>query len=175
MIDANNMFSSFANSSDIDFGKILSEFASSPSPSNEIKSEIDWKEAYLTIKDDFDSFRKRTESARAAEKKNMTREIINGFLEVVEYALFTYSAKNKMGTYTKEDEMILDKLSEFLKKYDVHPMKDPVGTEFDHNYHEAVLSDESGMFKSGTVTLVLSHGYMIGDEVLRYAKVVVAK
>ena len=59
------------------------------------------------MKDDFDSYRKRMDIAKSTEKKNLTKEIINGFLDVVEFALFTYNAKNKMGTYTKEDKMIL--------------------------------------------------------------------
>lgn len=158
------------NPSEFDFGEFLNGGTSSVTASG-----YDWKRAYLSMKDDFDSYRKRMDIAKSTEKKNLTKEIIRGLLDVVEFALFTYNAKNKMGTYTKEDEMILDKLSAFLKTYDVHPMKDPVGLQFDHNFHEAVMTDESGMFESGTVSLCLSHGYMFGDEVLRYAKVVVAK
>lgn len=178
MFDANNLFSS-ANTSAFDFGDLWSKFASGErkknvNENNVPSGEYDWKNAYLTLKDDFDSYRKRVENARQTEKRNLTKEIIKGFLDVVEYALFTYKAKNKMGTYTKEDEMILNKLSDFLKAYDVHPMKDPVGQTFDHRLHEAVYSDTSEMFESGTVTMVISHGYMIGDEVLRYAKVAVA-
>lgn len=176
MFDANNLFSS-ANTSAFDFGDLLSKLSSvnkNVNENNVPSNEYDWKNAYLTLKDDFDSYRKRVENARKTEKRNLTKEIIKGFLDVVEYALFTYKAKNKMGTYTKEDEMILNKLSDFLKAYDIHPMKDPVGQMFDHRLHEAVFSDMSKMFESGTVTMVISHGYMIGDEVLRYAKVAVA-
>ena len=177
MFDVNNLFSS-TNTSAFDFGDLLSKFSSgnkkNVNENNVPSDEYDWKNAYLILKDDFDSYKKRMENTRQMEKSNLTKEIIKGFLDVVEYALFTYKAKNKMGTYTKEDEMILNKLSDFLKAYDVHPMKDPVGQTFDHRLHEAVISDTSEMFESGTVTMVISHGYMIGDEVLRYAKVAVA-
>lgn len=181
MFDTNNLFSS-TNTSAFNFGDLLSKFSSveekkkkkSINENNAPSDEYDWKNAYLILKDDFDSYRKRVENARQTEKRNLTKEIIKGFLDVVEYALFTYKAKNKMGTYTKEDEMLLDRLSAFLKEYDVRPMKNPVGSTFDHNLHEAIMTDNSGMFESGTVTLLISHGYMIGDEVLRYAKVAVA-
>lgn len=150
-------------------------FTSSDKPSeDDSEDNIDWKQSYLKMKEDFDSYRNRTEKARETERFNLTREIIKGFLEVVDYAIFTFKAKNNIGSLTKEDEMILNKLSSFLKAYDVHPMKDPTGTPFDHNFHEAVMTDTSEMFESGTVTLTLSHGYMIGDKVLRHAKVVVA-
>lgn len=179
MFDANDLFSSTYTSA-FDFGDLLSKLSSGTTNKKNINennapsNEYDWKNAYLILKDDFDSYKKRVENARQTEKKNLIKEIIKGFLDVVEYALFTYKAKNKMGTYTKEDEMILNKLSDFLKAYDVHPMKNPVGQTFDHRLHEAVFSDTSEMFESGTVTMVISHGYMIGDEVLRYAKVAVA-
>ena len=176
MFNENNLFSS-TNTSAFDFIDLLSKLSSgnkNVNENNEQSDEYDWKNAYLILKNDFDSYRKRVENARQMEKRNLTKEIINGFLDVVEYALFTFKAKNKMGTYTKEDEMILNKLSDFLKAYDVHPMKDPVGQAFDNRLHEAVFSDTSEMFESGTVTMVISHGYMIGDEVLRYAKVAVA-
>jgi molecular chaperone GrpE len=144
-------------------------------PTDNEDDKVDWKSAYLSMKSDFDAYRKRTENGRSMEKQNLTKELIRGFLEVVDFTIFTYKAKNQMGTYTKEDKMILDKISSLLKSYDVYPMKDPTGHPFDHRYHEAVCSDESEMFESGTVTLLVSHGYMIGDEVLRYAKVIVAK
>ena len=169
----NNIFSS--SSTPFDFGKMFSDYLHTAKKTPEEREDVyDWKKAYLTLKDDFESYRKRTDSARNAEKRNLTKEIVKGFLDVVDYILFTYKAKNNMGTYTREDEMVLNKISDFLKTYDVHPMKDPVGSPFDHKLHEAVISDNSKEFESGTVTLLISHGYMIGDEVLRYAKVAVA-
>lgn len=179
MFDANNLFSS-ANTSAFDFGDLWSKFASGGEKNKNVNEnnvpsgEYDWKNAYLTLKDDFDSYRKRVENARQTEKRNLTKEIINGFLDVVEHILFTFKAKNSIGSYSKEDELILNKLSSFLGDYNVYPMKDPVGSMFDEKYHEVVISDDSGLFKSGTITMVISHGYMIGDEVLRYAKVAVA-
>lgn len=171
MFDSNNLFSS-ANTSAFDFSELLSKFSSGKDA--EPSDNYDWKNAYITLKSDFDSYRKRMDIAKKTEKKNLTKEIINGFIDVVEFILFTYKAKNKMDTYTNEDKMILNKISDFLKTYDVHPMKDPVGQTFDHRRHEAVLVDDSKMFEPGTVTLAISHGYMIGDEVLRYPKVAVA-
>jgi molecular chaperone GrpE len=169
----NNIFFSSSDAPNFDFADFLSNYTKTVKEQTS-EDSYNWKDAYLKMKDDFDSYRKRVENARSVEKKNLTKEIVRGFLDVVEYALFTYKAKNKMGTYTKEDEMILDKLSDFLKAYDVHPMKDPTGHQFDYNFHEAVISDNSGMFEAGTVTMVIAHGYMIGDEVLRHAKVAVA-
>ena len=168
-----NIFNDTGYTGNFDFAELLSKYANmDKKPSHE--DVYDWKKAYLDCKSDFDAYRKRTENARNMEKANLTREIINGFLDVVEHILFTFKAKNSIGSYSKEDELILNKLSSFLKGYNVYPMKDPVGSMFDEKYHEAVINDDSGLFKSGTITGLISHGFMIGDEVLRYAKVAVA-
>ena len=87
----------------------------------------------------------------------------------------TYRAKNVNGTATKEDDMVLNRLYATLWKYGVSPMKDATGTPFDVNLQEAILVDRSGMFESGSVTMVLEQGFMLGDEVLRHAKVMVAE
>jgi len=169
-----------SSSSGFDFGDLLNSIAKGSKTNDDESSSdhnqsYDWKSAYETILNDFNSYKKRTELAKSTEKKNLTKEIIRGFLEIIDYILFTYKAKNVSGTYTKEDEMVLQKMLVFLNQYDVKPMRGIEGKPFDHNFHEAIMVDKSGMFEEGIVTLVLSHGYMIGDEVLRHAKVCVAE
>lgn len=51
---------------------------------------------------------------------------------------------------------------------------DPVGQEFDPNLHEAVEQVETPEHASNTVVEVLQQGYVMGDVVLRPAKVKVA-
>ena len=175
-----NSSSSKSSSSVFDFGDLLNSIAKDSKPnddesSSEQNQSYDWKSAYETILNDFNSYKKRTELAKSAEKKNLTKEIIKGFLEIIDYILFTYKAKNTLGTYTKEDEMVLQKMFTFLNQYNVKPMRGLEGKPFDHNFHEAIMVDSSGMFEDGCITMVISQGYMIGDEVLRHAKVCVSK
>ena len=47
--------------------------------------------------------------------------------------------------------------------------------QFDENLHEAVARFAAGEDKSGKVIDVVERGYMLGDKVLRYAKVVVGE
>lgn len=161
-----------------DFYQILNSIASAKGSDTMTPSDAqdtyDWKNAYDEILSDFNSYRKRNEISRLTEKKNLTKEIIRGFLEIMDFVLYTYKAKNQMGTLTEEDEMVLNKLYSFLKQFDVKPMKNVDGYPFDPNFHEAILVDRSGMFEDGMVTMVINQGYMIGDEVLRHAKVCVS-
>ena len=148
---------------------------SSEASSDDLYDEYDWKSAYETISKDFSSYKKRMELAKSNERKNLTKEIIRGFLDVVDYIIFTYKAKNANGNCTKEDDMVLGKMFQFLEQYDVRPMKGIEGKPFDHNFHDAILVDSSGTFEDDIVTVVISQGYMMGDEVLRHAKVCVSK
>ena len=46
---------------------------------------------------------------------------------------------------------------------------------FDENLHEAVARFAAGEEKKGKVIDVIERGYMLGDKVLRFAKVVVGE
>ena len=50
-----------------------------------------------------------------------------------------------------------------------------VGEEFNADYHEAVARFAAGEEMKGKVIDVVQRGYMLGDKVLRYAKVVVGE
>ena len=179
-----NIFNNFQSSStsSFDFGDLLKSFTEKrdgQNTSNKNESgdfdDYDWKNAYESILNDFNSYRKRTESIKASEKKNLKKELLLGFLDVVDYLILTYSAKKKLNTYTEEDEMVLKKFMSFLKMNNVEPMKDMSGQPFDHNLHDAIMVDSSGMFDDDVITITLSQGYMIDGEVLRHAKVCISK
>jgi molecular chaperone GrpE len=70
--------------------------------------------------------------------------------------------------------LILRKLQTLLEEEGVQRI-DPLGEDFDPNFHEAIGADEpSDEFASGQVTVVLQKGYLKGDRVLRPAIVRVA-
>ena len=50
-----------------------------------------------------------------------------------------------------------------------------VGKDFDENLHEAVARFAAGEQMSGKVIDVIERGYMLGEKVLRFAKVVVGE
>ena len=50
-----------------------------------------------------------------------------------------------------------------------------VGTEFDPNFHAAVMQEASEEFESGFVTKELQKGYKMGDKVIRPSTVAVAQ
>jgi molecular chaperone GrpE len=50
-----------------------------------------------------------------------------------------------------------------------------LGSDFDPNFHQAVIHEESPSHREGEVTEELQRGYMLGDKLLRPAMVKVAK
>ena len=50
-----------------------------------------------------------------------------------------------------------------------------VGDEFDPSLHEALGAEVSSNVPAGAVSQIVQNGWVLGDRVLRYAKVIVAK
>ena len=79
----------------------------------------------------------------------------------------------------KEDESYLEgfnlihqKLISTLEKYSVKKMEIKKGDNFDSEYHEAITSTPSEKKYKGKIIDVVENGYHIGDNILRFAKVV---
>ncbi len=69
--------------------------------------------------------------------------------------------------------MVNRKMIGILESLNVEPIE-AVGQEFDPNYHEAIMQEESDEYESGVVTQELQKGYKIGDRVVRPSLVNVA-
>ena len=59
-----------------------------------------------------------------------------------------------------------------LEKYNVKKMEIKKGDDFDSEYHEAITSTPSEKKYKGKIIDVVENGYHIGDNILRFAKVV---
>jgi molecular chaperone GrpE len=61
-----------------------------------------------------------------------------------------------------------------LERYGVKPME-TVGKEFDVHLHDALMEEVRDDVEPGTITNEVQRGYMLNENVLRHAKVIVAK
>lgn len=52
---------------------------------------------------------------------------------------------------------------------------DCVGKKFDHDFHNAVLTMTKEGVKPGTIIEEIEAGYILGDKVIKFSQVVVAK
>ena len=92
----------------------------------------------------------------------------------MERALVNSPADGEGKAWAEGIELIYRKLQKILETYEVTEIK-AQGQPFDPNLHEALTSEESDEYESGQVIEVLQKGYLIGDRVLRPARVRVAK
>ena len=72
------------------------------------------------------------------------------------------------------EKLVLQKFEEALRQKNVTEI-DALDKEFNPDFHEAVARFAAGEDKKGLVIDVVQRGYMLGDKVLRYAKVVVGE
>ena len=70
--------------------------------------------------------------------------------------------------------LILQQMLDLLARYEARPIE-AVGRPFDAVYHEALMQVASDEYDEGMVVSEILKGYMIGDRVLRHARVAVSR
>ena len=126
---------------------------------------------------EFENFRKRTEKEKAAMYEVGARSIIEKILPVVdnfERGLASIPEEEKGGAFAEGMNMIYKQLIGELDKLGVKPIE-AVGTEFNPEFHNAVMQVESEEFESGIVAQELQKGYTYRDTVVRHSMVAVTQ
>lgn len=136
-----------------------------------------WRDKYMRLQAEFDNYRKRTLREKMDLVASGGADVIKSMLSVLDdmYRAVTASEKSEDIAALREGEkLVLQKFEEALKQKNVSEIK-AVGEEFNADYHEAVARFAAGEEMKGKVIDVVQRGYMLGDKVLRYAKVVVGE
>ena len=133
--------------------------------------ETPLKELTKTLKflqADFENYRKRVERDNADFKKYATKQLLVEIIPVLDN--FGHALK------TVDDEgvrLIHMQLMGILEKYGLKEIE-CLGKKFDPKLHEALLQEESD--KEANIVLdVLQKGYIVGDAVLRPARVKITR
>lgn len=132
-------------------------------------------EIYLRNLADFDNYRRRVERERASVASAGNREMILSLLDVLDD--FERAFEHMDGASASVSEglsAIYQRLVGLLEAQGVTPFES-VGQRFDPALHEAVGSVESDEQEPGAVLDEVSRGYRWGEELLRPARVRVAR
>ena len=136
------------------------------------------RDKYIRLFAEFDNMRKRNERERQELIKYAHEEVIIeflGFFEDIERSVEAAKASPKdAGSIVKGLEMVLAKMRQLLKDYDVREVE-ALGKAFDHNCHEALMVSDADDEEDNMVVEVFQKGYTLGDRVVRTAKVRVAR
>jgi molecular chaperone GrpE len=148
-----------------------------PDPLDQLRREKDGlQDRLLRTAAEFDNYRKRVERERRDMSDFMKSDILAEVLPIVdnfERALQA-SSGDEGEPLRKGVELIHKQMLDFLRKRGVTPIE-ALGSDFDPNFHQAVIHEESPSHREGEVTEELQRGYMLGDKLLRPAMVKVAK
>ena len=136
-----------------------------------------WQDKYIRLQAEFDNYRKRTLREKMDLVESGGKDVLTAMLSVLDdvYRAVEASEKSDDITALREGEkLVLHKFEEVLAQKKVTPIA-AMGEEFNPDFHEAVARFAAGEDKKGKVIDVVQRGYMLGDKVLRYAKVVVGE
>lgn len=135
-----------------------------------------WKEKYVRVQADLDNFSKRIEKERLQWRNTVQAALLLDILPIVDDFDRAFEQKvesQDIQSWLAGFEMIRKSLQKLLEKYDVKEI--PATLPFDPEYHEALVQVESPAHASGEIVGILQKGYTFRGEVLRPAKVSVAK
>lgn len=136
------------------------------------------KDDYLRLMAEFENYRRRSAAERLELITTASEKIILEILPVIddcERALKALGESTDSAAAKEGTELIYNKLMAVLKSKGL-TMIEAAGKPFDTEFMEAVAQfpaqEES---QKGCVFDVVQNGYMLGEKVIRYAKVVVAQ
>jgi molecular chaperone GrpE len=139
------------------------------------KERDEYLELAQRTKADFENYRKRVagdvQAAQVRGKAEVAREVIDA-VDNLERALEAAEGEGGEGLAAGV-EMVLGGLKETLRRHGIEVV-DPEGEKFDPNRHEALSTLPAEGVESGVVVEVLQKGYVLGEHLIRPARVVVS-
>ena len=146
---------------------------------------IDWEEKYMQLNDtylrlnaEFDNYRKRTIKEKSELLKTASEKVIVDVITVVDD--FERAIENLVKIENSEAtlegvQLIYSKFLNILTKYSVKEIE-AIGHIFDVEKHEAITTVPASKEEDKDKIIdCIQKGYAIGDKVIRFPKVIVAK
>ena len=135
------------------------------------------KDKYLRLFAEFENFRRRTAKERLELIKTASEGVIGDLLPIAddfERSLQIFKDNEAVAPMYEGIQLVHGKLTKVLEQKGLKAMEVAVGSDFDSEYHEAVVQTPAPSEDlKGKVVDVIDKGYFLGDKVLRYAKVVI--
>jgi molecular chaperone GrpE len=147
-----------------------------PSEIERLKEEVRREhDMYLRALADYDNYRRRIERERATAARSGKRDIILQLLEVLDgFDRALQHVDDAPSSVSEGLQLLHRKLLGMLEAQGITPLQS-LGETFNPELHDAIGSVESEEVEPGTVAEEMQRGYRWGDDVLRPARVRVAK
>jgi molecular chaperone GrpE len=161
--------------------------ASDPAPLpdalGELRREKDaLQDRLLRTAAEFDNYRKRMDRERRELSEYVASDVLNELLPIIDNLERALQATVPVApeggaesdAFRKGIELIHKQMLDLLRKRGVTTIQS-VGADFDPNFHQAVIHEDSADHREGEVMQELQRGYLIGERLLRPAMVKVAR
>ena len=135
-----------------------------------------WREMALRTAAEYDNYRKRCVKDREDFTKYANRSLLEELLPVIDNFEMGMQMAAQQGTDSMiyiGMSMVQKQLADFLAGQGVEAIDATPGQEFDHNVHEAIMSEPSDQ-PEGTIIRILRRGYNLRGRLLRPVNVVTA-
>ncbi len=121
---------------------------------------------YLRLMADFQNYKKRVEKEKTDLYSYANEKLITEMLDVIDN--FERALEHEEGGdgFKKGMEMIFKQLSDVFAKAGLAEIP-ALGEEFDPNFHNAVMTEETEEYESGKVSGVMQKGYTLNGKVIR--------
>ena len=133
------------------------------------------KDQYLRLFAEFDNYKKRTLKEKAELIQTAGKNVLGQMLPLiddVERAMEAVKSADNVDAVKEGMNLIHDKFIKFLDSNNVKEIE-TIGMPFNVDFHEAVAQVPMGDDKKGIVIDCTQKGYIMGDKVVRFAKVVI--
>ena len=133
------------------------------------------KDKYLRLYSEFENYRRRTSKEKIEMIDSANKDLLKEILPISDD--FERAIKSSSDSKNIIDEegvnLIYQKLKAILEKHNLKKMDIKVGDDFNPEIHEAITSTPSDKKLKGKIVDVIEDGYMIGEKILRFGKVVI--
>lgn len=137
----------------------------------------EWKDKFIRLQAEFDNYRKRTLREKMELVETGGQEVLKAIIPVLDDVQRAVEANAKCEdreVICKGVELIAQKFVDTLRQRKVVAIE-AKGLPFNEDLMEAVAKFPAGEEQKGKVIDVVQTGYMLGERILRFAKVVVGE
>ena len=156
----------------------LTQWQTLPKAGSDLTAALaEWQDKFIRLQAEFDNYRKRTLKEKMDLVQTGGRDVLLAMLPVrddVQRAVDAMQKSDDIEALRAGVMLISQKFTDTLRQKGVTEI-DVKGKEFDADLCEAVAKFAAGEEMQGKVVDIVQTGYMLGDKVLRFAKVVVGE
>jgi molecular chaperone GrpE len=130
------------------------------------------KNKFLYLFSDFENYKRNAAKERMDLISGAGREILSALLPVLD----DFDRAHKNGALSEGTTLIHQKLANIVRSKGLAIMETKAGDTFDADRHEAIAEIPAPTEAlKGKIVDVTEQGYMLGERIIRFAKVVVGK